>query len=247
MYAAGTLVDISDPLQPNNRACSWILNDSSSPTILDLPDPAGITSAGLGGLWVENGDVFIGGVSDSGIDRKPYLWKNGTPTLLSLPDGVSEGRVYGMYYSAGTLYLSGFYTDTSAIIPCYWTFDPTEGTSTIHDLSGYKQNTYNLAIAPFAYETTVYIGGGLGIPDADGWTPTYWKNGSPVPVPLPSGYTGGLVMDLTVRDGIVYLTGFYGDPEGVGSQAFIWNGATKLTVNSPDGVQGTQIFAITVE
>ncbi|MCX7787358.1 MAG: hypothetical protein N2442_06655, partial [Spirochaetes bacterium] len=155
--------------------------------------------------------------------------------------------VYGITFANGFLYLAGHYIDGSSGIPCYWTYDTSSGSSSSIPLSGYTSNTSNFAFAPFIDGPIVYMGGGLGIPNEDGWTPTYWKNGTPIPVPFPQALKGGLVVSLTIKEGIVYVAGFYGDPEGIGSEAFIWKGATKLTVHSPAGSGGTQIYAIAVE
>ena len=164
-----------------------------------------------------------------------------------MPTGIDRGRLYGAYYSEGFFYLAGYYVDGTTAVPCYWKFDTGSLTSTIHALSGYTPNNVNFGFAPFAEGSTVYIGGGIGIPNQDGWTPTYWKNGTPVPVPLPSGQTGGLVTGITVKDGTVYAAGYYGDPEGIGSEGFIWKGAVKQPVSPPTGSQGTQIYTLSVE
>ena len=244
VYALGVSVDISDPQKPQRKLCYWVNNTL---TILDPPESSTFASVGLGGLWVQDGTIYIAGTVDSGENYLPYLWINGNPHSLTLPGGIDEGRVHGTFYSGGLLYVAGFYRDVSTIIPCYWKYDTNTDTSTLIPLTEYDTDTYNIAIAPFIDGTNVYMGGGLGIPNQDGWTPTYWKNGTPVPVPLPSGQTGGLVTGLTVRDGTVYLAGFYGDPEGIGSEAFIWKGATKVTGSSPESSQGTLIYAIAVE
>lgn len=246
VYAAGALVDITDTENPIRKACYW--KNSDSPTFLDIPEFTSMGSVGYGGLWVLNGTVYITGVVNSELYSMPYLWKNGTANALSLPNGINEGRVYGSFFSTGFLYLAGYYVDpTSTTVPCYWKYDTESGTSTAIVLSGYTPNTANFAIVPFVDSATVYVGGGLGIPNSDMWTPAYWKNGTPIPVPYPSELRGGLVVGMTVKDGIVYLGGFYGDPEGVGSEAFIWKGGTKLAVSSPAASAGTLIFALTVE
>jgi len=245
VYAAGILVDMSDPENPQRKLTYW--KNNTSPTFVPPPESFTIGTVGFGGLWVQNETVYIAGVANSETDSVPYLWKNGTPHALSLPNGINGGRVYGASFSQGFLYLAGYYADASTGIPCYWKYNTENETSTVITLNGYASNSVNFAIVPFVDNSNVYIGGGIGIPNEDGWTPTYWKNGAPIPVPFPSELMGGLVASLTVKDGIVYVAGFYGDPEGIGSEAFIWKGATKLAVSSPSGSMGTQIYAIAVE
>ena len=245
-------MDESDPENPQRKLAYW--KNSAAPTFLPIPDfspyPADIGYVGYGGMWVQEGTVYIAGVINIDQDPDiylPYVWKNGTPTPLSLPNGIDRGRLYGAYYSDGFLYLAGYYVDGTTAVPCYWKFDTASEASTIHALSEYTSNNVNFGFTVFAEGSTVYVGGGIGVPNQDGWTPTYWKNGTPVPVPLPSGQTTGLVTGLTVKEGTVYLAGFYGDPEGVGSEGFIWKGAVKQPVSPPTGSQGTQIYALTVE
>jgi len=253
IHAAGELVDMFDPQNPQRKLAYW--KNSTGPTFLPIPDPLPPNPSspgyvGYGGMWVQEGTVYIAGVVNVDHDPDiylPYLWKNSTPIPLSMPTGIDRGRLYGAYFSGGFLYLAGYYVDGTTAVPCYWKFDTGSLTSTIHALSGYTPNNVNFGFAPFAEGSTVYIGGGIGIPNQDGWTPTYWKNGTPVPVPLPSGQTGGLVTGITVKDGTVYVAGYYGDPEGIGSEGFIWKGSAKQAVSPPTGSQGTQIYALAVE
>ncbi len=245
VYIAGTLVDNSDPENPQRKFCYWI--NGESPAFLTQPESFSMGGIGLGGLWVQNETVYIAGTVNSEAYVAPYLWKNGSPIPLSLPPGVTNGRVYGVHASGGFLYLAGYYVDSSTAIPCYWKFSLSNETSSPIFLSGYTPGTPNFAIVPFVDGSTIYMGGGIGIPNQDGWIPTYWKNGIPTPVPFPANQNVGLVTGLTTKDGIVYITGFYGDPEGNGSEAFIWRGATKIPVTSPVGSQGTLIYAFAVE
>ena len=253
IHAAGMLVDELDPQNPQRKLAYW--KNSTGPTFLTIPDPLPPNPSspgyvGYGGMWVHEGTVYIAGVVNIQHESEiyvPYLWKNNISIPLSLPTGIDKGRLYGAYYSEGFLYLAGYYVDGTTAVPCYWKFDTGSLTSTIHALSGYTPNNVNFGFAPFAEGSTVYIGGGIGIPNQDGWTPTYWKNGTPVPVPLPSGQTGGLVTGITVKDGTVYVAGYYGDPEGIGSEGFIWKGSAKQAVSPPTGSQGTQIYALAVE
>ncbi|MCX7788452.1 MAG: hypothetical protein N2442_12245, partial [Spirochaetes bacterium] len=240
VYAAGVLVDLSDLENPQRKLCYW--KNNASPTFPNLPESFSMGSVGFGGLSILNGVVYIAGVANSETYSVPYLWKNETPHPLALPNGINEGRVYGITFANGFLYLAGHYIDGSSGIPCYWRYNTSSENSSSIPLSGYTSNTSNFAIVPFTDGSNVYMGGGLGIPNEDGWTPPYWKNGTPIPVPFPQALKGGLVVSLTIKDGIVYVAGFYGDPEGIGSEAFIWKGATKLTVHSPAGSGGTQIY-----
>jgi len=57
---------------------------------------------GYGGMWVQEGTVYIAGVVNVDLDPDiylPYLWKNSTPIPLFMPTGIDRGRLYGAYYT----------------------------------------------------------------------------------------------------------------------------------------------------
>ena len=163
-----------------------------------------------------------------------YVWKNGTPILLTATGlqmiGGSNGGAYldnlmavsstGDVYVAGAQYISG----TTILKATYWK----NGTPV--DLTDGVTSGNASANAVFVSGSDVYVAGTEEIRDSGGGlinkAPRLWKNGVAVPISTPANSLFNNVSSILVTGGNVYVGGQYNNAGAVWKNGVLLNPST---------------------
>ncbi len=183
----------------NGGLYKW--NENDGPTF--LRDEGHITNA----LFVEGGDVYVGGVVKTGEEYRPAIWKNGDQLILDYEQYAYITDVYvenGDFYSVG---LEGIGSGVYQIK--YWV----------------NTTKYNLADSPDAWASCVIVeAGDLYISGHNNDRPAVWINGE-ISYYAEQGVTG-VVNEMLLFDGDFYAAGVL--RIGFNSVGVVWKNGEEL-------------------
>ncbi|MBK8568197.1 MAG: hypothetical protein IPN76_34060 [Saprospiraceae bacterium] len=183
-----------------------------------IPLTDGKKSASASSLFVQNGDVYVGG---SEKNSQGYtiakFWKNGVPTILS----TSTAWVNAIYAAGDDVYVV-LYEDS------------------IHKLwkNGVKTNLTGTPQDIKVVGTDVYIAGN------DGNIAKFWKNG--VPTSLSDGLFPAFGHSVYVSESDVYVAGSEQDGNG-GYAAKLWKNGVEVPLELDGANKGSYAVSVMVK
>ncbi|MHC6203771.1 hypothetical protein ACYULU_11320 [Breznakiellaceae bacterium SP9] len=206
-------------------------------TLTALSFPLGRTQGRVTDMAVSGADVyFVGNTANiGGTYPQSVYWKNGTPTALPSLGGIKAIVVSG----------ADVYTIGSSGPPelTYWK----NGTSTslyFTGLNGGQTQGYVNAMAVSGAD--VYVAGyATTAIDFINPEPRYWKNGTCITLPPPTGYTKAFVDAIEVSGADVYFAGYVSN--GSANKPVYWKNEINPTfLPLPAGYTGAYVSAIAV-
>lgn len=186
----------------------------------------GTASAFARSIFVDNGNVYVGGHEDFGSNQIARYWKNGTP--VDLTNGETDAAIYSIFVYDGDVYAVGYRdNEDGKAIAMYWK----NGAKS--ELS--SATTHAFAEDIFVENGNVYIIGRV-LNESFKWEVTYWKNGTPIV--LSEGDMDEYPTSIAVHNGDVHIVGY--QSTGSGTVAKYWKNGTLVPLE--DSFRANSIF-----
>jgi hypothetical protein len=154
--------------------CTWTIG--ANPVDLPLPGGTGSYMAYEVAYDTAGRQIVAGFAGTSSSAIQPRIWEDGILSTPALPAGATKGSVLSLAFDASNnWYASGYYTDTSGSISCYWV----QGTPAPIT---YTSGTYSAAssggtVIRRSPSGSMYIAGKVGNSSSES-LPCYWKDGA---------------------------------------------------------------------
>ncbi len=183
-----------------------------------IPLTDGKKSASANSLFVQNGDVYVGGSEENsqGYDIAKF-WKNGVPTILS----TSSAGAGSIYVESDDIYVLLFEDN----IPKLWK-------------NGVKTNLTGTPEDIMVVGTDVYIAGN------EGYIAKVWKNG--VPTSLSDGLFPAYGHSVYVSGSDVYVAGSEQGSNG-NSTAKLWKNGVEVPLELEGVNEGSYAVSVMVK
>ena len=213
-------------------ACYWkdgVINYVTLPTNFTF-------NSDIRNIEVVNGKVYAAG----NVDTKPYLWTDGQPTALALPEGVTKGNAFNITVFGSDIYVSGQYKGTDKVdYACYWKNGELVTLEAAPDMAIGGAN--DIAVNG----TDVYA---VGYSTTKDMTAQYdaciWKNGKYESLSSDANAAISNAKSVTVYDGKVYVAGTY-NANGIDTACY-WVEGQRFDIALPEGAAKAECYGIAV-